>query len=225
MELVNLDFCPPNITFRNIWTEHGLSQCFMDTVGSSAMVAFIFISGIIQLVMYRRYATRIRNDRLRRSHLYNFQLFLMFLLPMLAATRFGLRVFVYNSVQIYGYMILTTVFIILSYLFAICLIVKERCHQLPSVPTRGHGIVLLIFFTLAFIVQNFAIINMNREDWWFQLKTRKDMIEMTLFVMRYICTLFIFVLGIKAPGISSVASEDEDNLVGNSNDVSNIFLT
>ncbi|CAO1384049.1 unnamed protein product [Diamesa hyperborea] len=213
-----MDFCPPNITFRNIWTEHGLSQCFMDTVGSSAMAAFIFICGIIQLVMYRRYATRINSNRLRSSHLYNFQIFLMVLLPILAATRFGLRVFVYNSVKIYGYMILTTVFIILSYLFAICLIVKERHHQLPSVPTSGHGIVLLIFFTLSFIVQNFAIINMNREDWWFQLKTKKDMIEMTLFVMRYICTLFIFVLGIKAPGINTVDIEDEDNLVDHSND-------
>lgn len=44
---------------------------------------------------------------------------------------------------------------------------------------------------------------------------------MALFVTRYICTLFMFVLGLKAPGISSVAAEDEDNLVPEtSNEVS-----
>jgi ATP-binding cassette, subfamily B (MDR/TAP), member 6 len=107
-----------------------------------------------------------------------------------------------------------------AYLFAICLVVKERHYQLPSVPSRGHGIVLLLFFTLTFIAQNVALVNINSKDWWFELKTKKDRIEMGFFVTRYICTLFMFVLGLKAPGITSVLSEDEEVLVDNENEVS-----
>lgn len=106
-------------------------------------------------------------------------------------------------------------------MFAICLVVKERHYQLPSVPARGHSLVLLIFFTLEFISQNVSLVNINSKDWWFNLESKQDRIEMALFVTRYVCTLFMFVLGLKAPGITSVAAEDEDFLVQNeANDVS-----
>lgn len=42
---------------------------------------------------------------------------------------------------------------------------------------------------------------MRHEDWWFNLTCLKDKIEMTLFVLRYISCLLIFILGLKAPGI------------------------
>lgn len=51
------------------------------------------------------------------------------------------------------------------------------------------------------------------------MQTKNDRIEMALFVTRYICTLFIFVLGLKAPGITSVVSEDEIHLVEQENEV------
>lgn len=57
-----------------------------------------------------------------------------------------------------------------SYLFALALIEQERFNQLPSVPVRGHGIVLLLFFTLIFITENLAFINIRHEDWWFHFK-------------------------------------------------------
>lgn len=104
------------------------------------------------------------------------------------------------------------------------MISKERHYQLPSVPTQGHGFVLLIFFTLNFIAQNVALVNINSKDWWFNLQNRKDRIEMSFFVIRYVCTLFIFVLGLKAPGIKSVAAEDEQLLVDDEN-VNEVSLT
>lgn len=86
---------------------------------------------------------------------------------------------------------------------------------------------MLIFFTLTFIAQNVALVNINSKDWWFNLKDKTDRVEMSLFVTRYICTLFMFVLGLKAPGITSIAAEDEHVLINdNENDVSslNFFL-
>lgn len=102
--------------------------------------------------------------------------------------------------------------------YAICLMVKERHYLLPSVPTRGHGLVLLIFWTLLFIVENLSFINMRHEDWWFNLTNTTDRIEMTFFVLRYVGCLFIFVLGLKAPGIARNPGENYSTLPPNEND-------
>uniref|UniRef100_A0A1B0AAF4 ATP-binding cassette sub-family B member 6 n=1 Tax=Glossina pallidipes TaxID=7398 RepID=A0A1B0AAF4_GLOPL len=196
-------YCPPNVTFSQIWINHGISHCFMDTVGAAICCGFILISGGIQLLMYHRYATRITDPTLiSRSRLYALQLLLICLFPILQLVRFILNASVYTDSAIYGYMILSTILICLAYPFSVCLILKERHYQLPSVPTRGHGLILLVFWTLAFINESLAFINLKHEDWWFHMKTRKDEIEMGLFITRYLIASLIFVLGLKAPGIT-----------------------
>ena len=60
---------------------------------------------------------------------------------------------------------------VIAYIVAVILVVKERYYILPSVPTSGHGLVLLIFFALVFIAQNVSLVNLNRSDWWFHLKS------------------------------------------------------
>jgi ATP-binding cassette, subfamily B (MDR/TAP), member 6 len=77
-----------------------------------------------------------------------------------------------------------------------------------------------MFFTLNFIAQNVALVNINSKDWWFEMKSKEERIEMAFFVARYVCTLFMFVLGLRAPGITSVASEMEEPLVDNEMEVS-----
>lgn len=51
------------------------------------------------------------------------------------------------------------------------LVLMERNSLLPSMPSRGHGLVLLIFWTLMFSAENLAFITIKREDLWLQLKT------------------------------------------------------
>ena len=108
-----------------------------------------------------------------------------------------------------------------AYPFSIFLLVKERYYLLPSVPTRGHGLILLIFWSLVFIVENLSFINMRHEDWWFNLHSSKDKLEMAFFVARYISGLFIFILGLKAPGIVTPYDTEHDHLV-DENDVSEV---
>ncbi|XP_022219589.1 ATP-binding cassette sub-family B member 6, mitochondrial [Drosophila obscura] len=195
-------YCPPNVTLSEVWTNHGISHCFMDTVGPSVYGGFLLLFGCIQLLMYRKYATRITDPtQISKSRLYALQLFLLFLLPVLAVMRFFLNARIYTDSAVYGYMIYSTAVVCFAYPFCICLILKERFYQLPSVPTRGHGLILLLFWTLAFINESLAFINLRHEDWWFNLKSNKDQIEMGLFVTRFLCSLLIFVLGLKAPGI------------------------
>lgn len=94
---------------------------------------------------------------------------------------------------------------------------KERYYLLPSVPTRGHGLVLLLFWTLAFIGENLTFVNMKQDDWWFKFTSLKDRVEMSLFVMRYISYLLIFVLGLKAPGILTHREDDYIHLQNDNN--------
>lgn len=125
-----------------------------------------------------------------------------------------LRVYVSSS------QILAVGLTVTAFLFSICLIVKERYYLLPTVPSRGHGVVLLVFWTLIFINENLSFVNMRHEDWWFHLTSLKDKIEMSLFVLRYVACLLIFVIGLKAPGIVTY----EPNYQDISNDEVSMYL-
>lgn len=103
-----MEFCPPNVTLSQIWLNHGISHCFMDTVSTSIIAGFILICGTLQLLMYRRYSMPIEDvQNIRRSCLYNFQIFLIAFVPMLALVRFVLQAVVYNDdgAVVYGYMV------------------------------------------------------------------------------------------------------------------------
>lgn len=192
-----------------IWFNHGISQCFLDTVSSATIGGFLLLFGTIQLIMYRRYGVEMDPHQIRRSKMYNFQVFLLVLLPLLAVARFILEAFVFEDAQVYGFMILSICATLFMYPFSILLLVKERYYLLPSVPPRGHGLVLLIFWTLLFIAQNAVFVNLNYEKAWFHLTTVKDKVEFTLFVLRYSATLLVFVIGLKAPAISFGPLDDE----------------
>lgn len=71
---------------------------------------------------------------------------------------------------IYGYEILSTVFFFSAYAISLVLLLIERHRLLPTVPTRGHGIVLLVFWTLAFVKANLSFLNWFSNEWWWQKK-------------------------------------------------------
>lgn len=98
-------FCPPNISISDVWINHGVSHCFIDTVSSSVIAGFIFIFGIVQLVVYRKYSTQIDPRRIRPSCLYKFQILLILFLVILTAVRLDLRWKVYDGAAIYGFMV------------------------------------------------------------------------------------------------------------------------
>ena len=52
-----------------------------------------------------------------------------------------------------------------------CIVVLfvERHYQLPTPPSHGHGVVLLITWSLGFIAENLAFLSIDNEKWWFHL--------------------------------------------------------
>ncbi|XP_050299608.1 ATP-binding cassette sub-family B member 6-like [Anthonomus grandis grandis] len=197
----NFSYCPPNAPIWNVWVDNGVNECFMDTVTSSVIAGYILIAGSIQLYIYKKYGTDVSPNHLPKSKLYHLQLFLTIFLPVLEIIRFVLAVTVFKDSRLYGYMISYLVLLLFSYIFSITVIRVERHNMLPSVPTRGHGIVLLVFWTLIFVSQNLLFLNLNRKGWWFQLQGLENKVEMSLFVLRYVSALLLFLLGLKAPGI------------------------
>lgn len=214
-----LQYCPSNVSMAVVWFNHGISQCFLDTVSVATIGGFLLLFGTIQLIMYRRHGTEVSPTQIYPSKMYNFQLFLLVLLPVLTVVRFILEGFVFEGARVYGFMIVALCITLFMYPYSIILLVKERHYILPSVPTRGHGLVLLLFWTLLFIAQNIAFVNLNYDKAWFHLVTVQDKVEFALFVLRYTATLFVFVIGLKAPAITSTQlgelyqnlTQDQDN--------------
>ncbi|KAK5638748.1 hypothetical protein RI129_013043 [Pyrocoelia pectoralis] len=198
-------YCPPNVNISDIWIDHGTSKCFMDTVSTSIIGGFLLLAGTIQLMIYRKYGTELPHSELSKSSLYGVQIFFTLLIPVLEVVKFSLQATILGDKQIYGYMILSLVLTLLAYPYSLLVLKKERRFLLPSTPPRGHGLVLLLFWSCTFISENLAFVNLGQNEWWFKLKDMNDSIEMGLFVVRYISCLIIFVLGLKAPAIKPLS--------------------
>lgn len=97
--------CPPNITIHNIWINHGVSQCFLETLSSAIMAGFILFFGTIQLIIYKRHATRVESSRLRSSMLYKIQHLLLLTLAIATIARLYVEFKYFGGIQIYGYMV------------------------------------------------------------------------------------------------------------------------
>lgn len=194
-----MEYCPPNVTLNEVWVDHGISQCFMETVSSTIIGLFILVFGSTQIVMYKRYATEVMD--VRPSKLFAVQIFFTLFIPFMAIIRFFLQAFFFEGGQIYGYMVVALVTTVVIFPLSAYLVILERRYLLPSVPPRGHGFVLLIFWALIFVSENLSFVNLKKDGWWWHLKNLEDRLEMALFVGRYVSCMAMFVLGLKAPGI------------------------
>ncbi|KAK6640025.1 hypothetical protein RUM43_008302 [Polyplax serrata] len=196
-------FCPKNDTLFPAWSNHGISLCFMETISISIIGLFMVIFGSGQMIVYRKYSTRLLSLPLRRKKLYNVQIFITFLLPLVTMLRFLLEAFLLKTRVIYGYMVLELLVSLFIYPFSFALVYAERHYQLPSVPSKGHGFVLLLFWTMVFVSENLSLMNIKKPEWWFHGKTLSDKVEVSFFITRYLSCLLLFVLGLRAPGIPS----------------------
>lgn len=202
MNLITMHYCPSNVTFSQVWINHGISHCFIDTVATSIVFTFLCVAGGIQYAIYRKYSTVLDHRLLPKNFLFKLQIIITMLLPVLAIIRFILQATILDN-NIYGYMILSTLMTVIVWPCSLIIIFLERGRALPSIPTRGHGLVLLIFWTLVFINENLAFLNMKNKAWWFALTSMSDDIEFGLFIFRYVLSMMMFIIGLKSPGIPS----------------------
>jgi len=163
-----MKYCPPNVTLDEFWLDHGVSPCLMDTILAPVVGGFLFLFGTVQLWIYKKYATPVSEFSLSNSKLYLLQQLCLLLLPLLCISRMALQMFYFHD-KIYGHMILSTSLIATSALYSLVLLLIERKYMLPSVPSRGHGIILLVYWTLLFVSENLSFVNIKQKGWWFKL--------------------------------------------------------
>lgn len=109
-----MKYCPSNITFTDIWINHGMSKCFMDTICTSIISLYLIIFGSIQLWMYRKYGTDADENALPKSKLYNLQKIVLYFVPFLSILRIILQATILDDGIVYGYMVRIGIYVNLN---------------------------------------------------------------------------------------------------------------
>lgn len=160
--------------------------------------------------MYRKYGTLLERAVLPKRPLYTLQLALTWLQVVLVIIQMVIYFIHVNGLRLYGFNIVWGGLTILSWLWSLYLVCLERYFALPSVPTGGHGLILLIFWTGALVAESILFINFNSPVWFFHLSSAKDKYLLALFASRFMVTSLLFLIGLHAPGVP----RREDYLLG-----------
>ncbi|KAK7109557.1 ATP-binding cassette sub-family B member 6-like [Littorina saxatilis] len=196
-------FCPNGTSWTDTWVDKGINRCFFDSVSSGALGGFVLFCGILQCVLYSRYSLRVDRKLVHSSKAVYMQVFLTMLMVVGSVVYMILQnVELYGKV-LYGYQVLTACAFVLAYLVSLRLIFLERSNALPSIPTRGHGLLLLLFWALGLVRENVAFVSWYSSEWWWKLESESDYVELGFWIMRYVCTLSLLVLGIVGWGLPS----------------------
>ena len=166
--IMELEFCNNGSYLSDPWVNNGLTRCFNDTIISSILLSLMVLAGFAQISMYKKFATRVDSQYIKKSSMYNLQILLTLALIVEAIVRIFLEAYKIDYMKLYGYEILTFVSSIVVWSLSLVLILFERHYQLPAVPPKGHGLVLLMFWTLAFTAQNLAFISWFSPEWWWR---------------------------------------------------------
>ncbi|CAN7998065.1 unnamed protein product [Ixodes pacificus] len=193
-------YCPPNVSLDEIWTETGLSQCFLDTLGPPLLLGLIVIGGSIQFSVYHKYATPLDTRLLQRAGWYKFHVSLMILLVISALARLGAQCALGEPM---GHQLVWALCLSPAWVFSALLTRLERHWALPSVPTHGHGLPLLLFWAASMVQEALAFLGLHNPDWWFHLHSKRDMAEMAFYATRFVLSLLVFAIGLKGPSVPS----------------------
>ncbi|KAM9305250.1 ATP-binding cassette sub-family B member 6 [Gastrophryne carolinensis] len=192
-------YCEHNGSVSQAWLDDGLSPCFYFTLVPSVLLSLSFFLGTLQLACYARHSRTMEPKYIPRSRLYRLQVALTVLLILQALG--GMIWEAAGREVIYGYMIVHGCLTAGAWAFSIWLLQLERTRALERERSRGHGVVLLLLWALAFAAENLAFISWQSPHWWWtSMDNTTQKVRFALWTLRYVCTLFLFMLGILAPG-------------------------
>ncbi|XP_077176874.1 ATP-binding cassette sub-family B member 6 [Paroedura picta] len=192
-------YCEGNESLTQAWGQQGLLPCFYFTLVPAVLLSVCLLLGALQYACYARFGRAMEPKYIPRSRLYSVQVLfslLLALLPFVALLwqALGMR-------QLYGYVVLYACLSAVSWATSVGLLHLERTRVMVQDRIRGHGAILLFFWALAFAAENLSFISWNSPLWWWGLEDTNQKVQFSLWLLRYICTLTLFTLGIKAPGL------------------------
>jgi len=191
--------CGNGTNWTDVWENDGISRCFFESTSSGILFAFICITGAIQCGVYSKYGLLIDQRRVTKSCGYTLQVLATLMLMLEALVHMMLYDVYLGHHLLKGYQVLQTCFIMSACIVSLWLLAMERKTMLPSVPTRGQGVVLLLWYGLFFVRENLAFVSWNNPTWWWKLDSQQDVVELSLFVLRYVMVLGLLILGFIGP--------------------------
>ncbi|XP_069792130.1 ATP-binding cassette sub-family B member 6-like isoform X2 [Narcine bancroftii] len=192
-------YCEGNTSLSEVWIQGGLFPCFYFTFVSTVLLSIAFLFGALQCACYNMYGTNMEPKYVPQSRLFHLQLFLTIILLL----QFGIYILwqIFGLGTIYGYMILYSCLSLVAWACTILLLRLERKRVMVQDRTRGHGTILLLFWALGFAAENLAFVSWRSPLWWWSLDSTDQKVHFSLWLVRYICTFQLLILGLKAPGL------------------------
>ncbi|XP_048861851.1 ATP-binding cassette sub-family B member 6-like [Brienomyrus brachyistius] len=209
------NYCNPSTSLAQAWVQGGFSPCFYATLVPTVLLTFSLFFGTFHWVCYQHYGTMMEPKFVPRSRLFRLQqgfsvlLLLQFLVGMIWRAVQG--------TELHGYVLVYGCLSALGWACAIALLHLERRRVLVQDRTRGHSTVLLLFWALAFSAENLVFVSWYSPLWWWGLESTDQQVEFALWMVRYLGTGALFLLGLKAPGLPKrpymlLINEDERDL-------------
>lgn len=192
------------------WAKGGLSPCFFFTLTPSVLMALGALALVLALPCKRRERPAV-SDALSwgagpRVAPYVLQLLLATLQVALPLASLAGRVGTARGAPLPGYLLLASVLGTLAGACGLGLLVVERSQARQKLAMGAwikfsHSPGLLLLWTVAFAAENLALVSWNSPQWWWARADLGQQVQFGLWVLRYVVSGGLFVLGLWAPGL------------------------
>lgn len=196
-----LPFCEPGDDYSIPWTKGGLSRCFLGVVGSMSSAGLLIVLGLAIIVLGPKSKDMKPQNSNNFKRLFSKVLLLEIVLSAIFSVTYICDLAVkgvlhFTGDQIYGYTIVEDSLGIVSWLFSIVMLYRDRVSVLTVKP---HGISLVLFWLLNTVWLGLQIVSYNNLQWWWHLKTHSDISDLVLYIIRVLILSLIIVAGIFRP--------------------------
>uniref|UniRef100_A0A8C5LDC9 ATP-binding cassette sub-family B member 6 n=1 Tax=Jaculus jaculus TaxID=51337 RepID=A0A8C5LDC9_JACJA len=219
------NYCEAEGPVGPAWVQNGLSPCFFFTLVPSILM-IVGAQALVVTLLCKRGERPAGTEELTwgagpRVAPYALQLFLAILRVALPLAGLAGRMGTARGSPLPGYLLLGFVLESLASACALWLLVVERSQARQSLAMgvwikSRHSLGLLLLWTVAFAAENLALVSWHSPQWWWRRKDLGQQVQFGLWVLRYVVSGGLFVLGLWAPGLRpqsytlQVHEEDQD---------------
>ena len=194
-----LPFCEPGDTDNRIWRDSGFSRCFTTITGSLASSGLLIIFGLATIILCTNKTKTKKKTKFRHflsSKAFLFEIVSTLVISASFLVELLVRVYLENGSRLYGYNLVTSITSLLSWLFSLILVYRER---LSSYFGLHHSLTLVLFWLLNIIWLSSSLVSWSSSEWWWGLDDKIDLSDLVLFCVRLSLLLLLTIIGVLRP--------------------------
>ncbi|XP_004376389.1 ATP-binding cassette sub-family B member 6 isoform X1 [Trichechus manatus latirostris] len=204
------NYCEAEGPVGPAWAQNGLSPCFFFTLVPSALIALGALALLLAFPCKRRERSAGADALFWGAGpcvaAYGLQLILASLQVALPLAGLAAWVGTARGAPLPGYLLLASVLGTLASACGLGLLIVERSQARQRLAMGvwmklRHSPGLLLLWTVAFAAENLALVSWNSPQWWWARTDVGQQVQFSLWVLRYVVSGGLFVLGLWAPGL------------------------